>query len=204
MFGIKSFKDLDMMTIMLIAVVIILVIYLIRRSSIYSSKLIEGNTLRNKNQQNDTKYKFSKAIEKWEASTLKMKKNDVDDINTLANAIMNDLNYNKHSDDYKEIIADLENIANSFSVILCVDMTKQLNKMSEHSTTEDSAVNDILNGIMMNALNINSLQEFKRNLVDIHSWTPMPTSSSSSDSNIFGGSNKSSSKSKSNSSSNFF
>ena len=210
MFGIKNLKDLDMMTVSLIIVAVILMLYLIRRSTMYSSRLIEGNTLRNKSQQNDTKYKFATAIENWEKSSIKYQASDVSNIKSLASAIMNDLNYNgtdskgeRNSTNYKEMMVDLEDIANSFSVILCVDMAKQLNKMGTQTDTERQASSEILFDFLANASFINSLQEFKRNLGDIHSWNPMPMSSlsSSNSSSMFGGSKKSSSKSNSKSSS---
>jgi hypothetical protein len=94
-------------------------------------------------------------------------------------------------------------------------MVKQINKMGTQSMTEDESSAGILFEFLGNASGINTLQEFKRNLVDIHDWNPTTTASvseaKSKIDNLFGGSkssssssSKSSSKSSSSSASNFF
>ena len=67
MFGMNSLKELDMMSVILISVSVILIIYIIRRSSNYSGSLMEGLANRS-NGSNDTKYKFATAIKNWETA----------------------------------------------------------------------------------------------------------------------------------------
>ena len=163
-------KDLDTMSIILISVSVILIIYIIQRSSKYSGSLIEGLTNKTNNSA-DTKYKFSTAIKNWESATIKYKSADMTDINKLANSIMNELDLSNNRSDYEEILADLESIGNSFSLILCVQMMKDLNMMGSQDTSEQNASMEVLSNLMEYSYAINSLQEFKRNLSDIHSWT---------------------------------
>lgn len=186
MFGMNSLKELDMMSVILISVSVILIIYIIRRSSNYSGSLMEGLANRS-NGSNDTKYKFATAIKNWESSSIKYKSADMTDINKLASSIMNELDLSNNRSDYEEILADLENIGNSFSLILCVNMMKELNKMGSQSDTEGQATGELLADFMINAGFINQLQEFKRNLSDIHSWTStaVPSMGSSKVGSIF-------------------
>ena len=163
-------KDLDTMSIILISVSVILIIYIIQRSSKYSGSLIEGLTNKT-NKSSDHKMKFATAIKKWESATIKYKSADMTDINKLANSIMNELDLSNNRSDYEEILADLESIGNSFSLILCVQMMKDLNKMGSQDTSEQNASMEVLSNLMEYSYAINSLQEFKRNLSDIHLWT---------------------------------
>lgn len=186
MFGMNSLKELDMMSVILISVSVILIIYIIRRSSNYSGSLMEGLANRS-NGSNDTKYKFATAIKNWESSSIKYKSADMTDINKLASSIMNELDLSNNRSDYEEILADLENIGNSFSLILCVNMMKELNQMGAQNDTEGQATGELLADFMINAGFINQLQEFKRNLSDIHSWTSttVPSMGSSKVGSIF-------------------
>jgi len=188
-------KDLDTMSIILISVSVILIIYIIQRSSKYSGSLIEGLTNKT-NKSNDHKMKFATAIKKWESATIKYKSADMTDINKLANSIMNELDLSNNRSDYEEILADLESIGNSFSLILCVQMMKDLNKMVSKDTIEQEqdASMEVVTGVMNYSNAINSLQEFKRNLSDIHSWTTTAvpaTMNINKTSSIFGSKKKS-------------
>ena len=107
MFGMNSLKELDMMSVILISVSVILIIYIIRRSSNYSGSLMEGLANRS-NGSNDTKYKFATAIKNWETSSIKYKSADMTDINKLASSIMNELDLSNNRSDYEEILADLD------------------------------------------------------------------------------------------------
>lgn len=193
MFGMNSLKELDMMSVILISVSVILIIYIIQRSSKYSGSLIEGLTNKT-NKSSDDKMKFATAIKNWESATIKYKSTDMTDINKLANSIMNELDLSNNRSDYEEILADLESIGNSFSLILCVQMMKDLNMMGTQDTSEQNASREVLSNLMEYSNAINSLQEFKRNLSDIHSWTTSAvpaTMNTSNSASIFGSKKKS-------------
>ncbi len=164
MFGINSFKDLDAMTVMLIAIVVILIIYVVRRSCNYSSNLIEGLTNNDPTSKEDSH--FIKSINNWEKSSVKFSNVEPQDLNKLANALTSGLDFNSNCDDYENILIDLEDIANSFSLIQCIDMMKQLNDLGAESGNEDK----LLANYKANYNNIAELQQFKTYLSDIHSW----------------------------------
>ena len=193
MFGIKSFKDLDGMTVILIVIVVILIIYLVRRSCNYSSTLVEG--LANNDKPEDVK-QFIKSINNWEKSSVKFSNTEPKDLNKLANALTSGLDFNSNCDDYENILIDLEDIANSLSLIQCIDMMKQLNDLGAEGGNE----NKLLSAYYSNSMNIAGLQQFKTYLNDIHTWigTKGCTSAGSAMSGLF--SKKSSSSSSSSSS----
>lgn len=195
MFGINSFKDLDAMTVMLIAIVVILIIYFVRRSSNYSCNLIEGLT-NNDDKPEDVK-QFIKSINKWESSSVKFVDTEVTDLNKLANALTSGLDFSSNCSNYENILIDLEDIANSLSLIQCIDMMKQLNDLGAEGGNE----NNLLANYKANYNNIAELQQFKTYLNDIHSWlgTKGCSAASSAMSGIF--SKKSSSSNSSSSSS---
>lgn len=196
MFGIKSFKDLDAMTVMLIAIVVILIIYFVRRSSNYSCNLIEGLT-NNDDKPKDVK-QFIKSIKKWEASSVKFVDTEVTDLNKLANALTSGLDFSSNCSNYENILIDLEDIANSMSLIQCIDMMKQLNELGvEGGDTSE----DLFYAYFTGMQNIYALQQSKTYLNDIHSWmgTKGCSAASSAMSGLF---SKKSSKSSSSSSSN--
>lgn len=164
MFEINSFKDLDAMTVMLIAIVVILIIYVVRRSCNYSSNLIEG-LANNDDKPKDVK-QFIKSINNWEKSSVKFSNVEPQDLNKLANALTSGLDFNSNCDNYENILIDLEDIANSLSLIQCIDMMKQLNDLGSESDSEDK----LLSAYYSNSANIAGLQQFKTYLNDIHSW----------------------------------
>ena len=164
MFGINSFKDLDAMTVILIAIIVILIIYLVRRSCNYSSNLIEGLTNSDPTSKEDSQ--FIKSINNWEKNSVKFSNVEPKDLNKLANALTSGLDFNSNCDDYENILIDLEDIANSFSLIQCIDMMKQLNDLGAEGGNEDK----LLSAYYSNSTNIAGLQQFKSYLNDIHTW----------------------------------
>lgn len=197
MFGIKSFKDLDAMTVMLIAIVVILIIYFVRRSSNYSCNLIEGLT-NNDDKPKDVK-QFIKSIQKWEASSVKFVDTEVTDLNKLANALTSGLDFSSNCSNYENILIDLEDIAYSLSLIQCIDMMKQLNELGDDPSSD--AASKLFFSYFTSMQNIYALQQSKSVLSDIHSWmgTKGCSAASSAMSGLF---SKKSSKSSSSSSSN--
>ena len=164
MFGITNLKNLDTMTVMLIAIVVILIIYIVRRSCNYSSNLIEGLT--NNDDKPDDVKQFIKSIDKWEKSSVKFVDTEVTDLNKLANALTSGLDFGSNCSNYENILIDLEDIANSLSLIQCIDMMKQLNDLGAEGGNEDK----LLANYRSNYNNVAELQQFKTYLNDIHSW----------------------------------
>lgn len=186
-------KDLDVMTVILIGIFVILLIYFIRRSSKYSSKLIEGLT--NDDKPKDVK-QFIKSISNWEKNSVKFVDTEVTDLNKLANSLTSGLDFKSNCSNYENILIDLEDISNSLSLIQCIDMMKQLNDLGAESGNEAK----LLASFKENYNNIAELQQFKTYLNDIYTWATTKegcSAAASAMSNFFSKDSSSSSSSKS-------
>ena len=163
MIGIKSFKDLDAMTVILIVIIVIFIIYLVRRSCNYSSNLIEGFT--NDDNPKDVN-RFIKSISNWEKNSVKFSDTEVTDLNKLAKSLISGLDFKTNCNSYEDILIDLEDTANSLSLIQCIDMMKQLNDLGANYGNEPQ----LLANYKENYKNIAELQQFKTYLNDIYTW----------------------------------
>ena len=181
MFDINYFKDIDTMTVILIVIGVAIIIYFVKQSTNYSSSLIEGITNRQaavKKSWQGQPNTFSNGVKMWEKSSIKYTDDDLKNLKKLSETMLNELDLNKNKTDYEDILIDLETVSNTFSTIIALDMSKMLTEQTKvKNTTSEQAAGESLENFMLSAFQLNTLQDFVKNINNLHAWTQSNSSS---------------------------